>query len=46
MKIIRFRESENTLIVKLDTLEDLWAIQRITFPGDLVKSKSLRRFKP
>lgn len=46
MRIIKFRASENTLIVKLDTVEDLWAIQRITFKGDLVKSKSLRRFKP
>ncbi|MEM0149842.1 MAG: mRNA surveillance protein pelota [Candidatus Micrarchaeaceae archaeon] len=46
MKVIRFRESENTLIAKLDTVEDLWAMQRIIFPGDLVKSKSLRRFKP
>ena len=46
MKIIKFRESENTLITRLDTIEDLWAMQRIIFPGDLVKSKSLRRFKP
>ncbi len=46
MKIVKFRESENTLIVRLDTLDDLWAVQRIVFPQDLVKSKSLRRFKP
>ncbi|MGC8537842.1 MAG: mRNA surveillance protein pelota [Candidatus Micrarchaeia archaeon] len=46
MKIVKFRESENTLIARLDTLDDLWAVQRIVFPGDLVKSKSLRRFKP
>lgn len=31
--------------LKLDTLEDLWTVQRIVLPNDLVKSKSLRKFK-
>ncbi len=45
MQIIKFYAAEGMLKVKLDTLEDLWTLQRITFPGDLVKSKSVRRFK-
>ena len=45
MKIIRFREAERTLILKLETFEDLWSAQRIIFSNDIVKSKSLRKFK-
>ena len=45
MRIIKFYENDGTLKVKVDRLEDLWTIQRVIFPGDLVKSQSLRRFK-
>lgn len=45
MKIIKFYESSGTLKVKLDTVEDLWCIERIVFKGDMVKSESKRRFR-
>jgi protein pelota len=45
MRIVKFYAADNTLRVKLDRLEDLWAVQRITFAGDLVKAESQRRFK-
>ncbi|MGI0134399.1 MAG: hypothetical protein ACREBW_05525, partial [Candidatus Micrarchaeaceae archaeon] len=31
--------------LRVDTLDDLWTIQRIIFPGDHVKSESERRFR-
>jgi protein pelota len=45
MKIISFYENEGRLKLRLDTVEDLWTIQRIIFSGDAVKSESLRKFK-
>ncbi|MEM3227390.1 MAG: mRNA surveillance protein pelota [Candidatus Micrarchaeaceae archaeon] len=46
MKILGFRKLEGRLKLRVDNAEDLWALQRIVFKGDLVKSESLRRFKP
>ncbi len=45
MKIIKFYESSGSLKLRADSIEDLWAIERIVFDGDLVKSESLRKFK-
>lgn len=45
MKVIKFYESSGALKLRADSVEDLWAIQRIIFEGDLVKSESVRRFK-
>ena len=45
MKIIKFYESSGSLKLRADSIEDLWAIARIVFEGDLVKSESARRFK-
>ena len=45
MRVIKFNENEGRIILKIETLEDLWTIQRILFVGDLAKSKSLRKFK-
>lgn len=45
MKIIKFYENSGTLRVRLDTVEDLWCIERIVFRGDMVKSESKRRFR-
>ena len=45
MHIVKFYHGEGVIRLKLDTLEDLWTVQRIVFPNDLVKSKSLRKFK-
>lgn len=42
---MKFRESEKTLILKLETLEDLWTAERIIFQNDIVKSKTMRKFK-
>ncbi len=44
MRIIKFY-NENTMRVRLDTVEDLWTIQRILFKDDVVRAKSERRFK-
>ncbi len=45
MRIVKFYNMEGTLRVKIETLEDLWTLQRVIFPNDLARSKSLRRFK-
>jgi protein pelota len=45
MKIIRFYEGAGSMKLRVDTLEDLWTLQRILFPDDLVKSESVRRFR-
>ncbi len=45
MKVVKFYESTGTLKVRVDTLDDLWAVQRIIFENDLVKSESERKFK-
>lgn len=46
MHIVKFYNAEGVMRLKLDTFEDLWTVQRLVFSEDLVKSKSLRRFKP
>ncbi len=43
-KILRSHES-GTLKVRLDTVEDMWSLQRIIFENDIVKSESERKFK-
>ncbi len=45
MKVIKFYETSGSLKVRADSMEDLWAIERIVFENDLVKSESVRRFK-
>ncbi|MDE1857399.1 MAG: pelota family protein [Candidatus Micrarchaeota archaeon] len=45
MRLISFQEGTGVLKVRVDTLDDLWTIERITFPNDIVKSESMRRFK-
>jgi protein pelota len=45
MKIVKFYESVGSLKLRVDTLEDLWTVQRIIFANDLVKSESERKFK-
>jgi protein pelota len=32
--------------VKIETMEDLWSLQRIIFPNDVVRGESERKFKP
>lgn len=46
MKILRFFGGTNTLKLRVDTLDDLWTIQRVIFKGDIVEAKSERRFRP
>lgn len=45
MKIIKFNEGVGSMRLRVDTLEDLWTLQRVLFPNDLVKSESVRRFR-
>ncbi len=45
MKVIKFYGAEGKLKLRVDTLDDLWTLQRIIFAGDLVKSESVRRFR-
>ncbi len=45
MKVLKFYESSGSLKLRVDSLDDLWAVQRILFAGDLVKSESVRRFR-
>ena len=46
MKIVKFYESAGSLKLKVETLDDLWTVQRMIFANDLVKSVSERRFRP
>ncbi len=46
MRLISFREDVGTLKVRVENLEDLWALQRIVFADDIVKAESERKFKP
>ena len=32
--------------VRIETMEDLWSLQRVLFAGDIVRSESERKFKP
>jgi protein pelota len=45
MKLLKFYDSKNTLKLRIDTLDDLWTVQRIIFADDMVKAESLRKFK-
>jgi protein pelota len=45
MEIIRFYKDRNSLKLKVETLEDLWSVQRILFKGDALQSESMRRFR-
>ena len=45
-KIIKFYESTGSMKVRIETMEDLWSLQRVIFPGDIVRSESERKFKP
>ena len=46
MNILRFRKAEGAMKLRVDNAEDLWALQRILFQNDIVKSESTRRFRP
>lgn len=44
-KIIKMYESTGSMKIRVDTLEDLWSVQRILFTNDIVKSESERKFR-
>ncbi len=46
MKILKYYRDESKFSIMVETFEDLWTLERIIFKGDLVKTKSLRRYKP
>jgi protein pelota len=43
---VKFYEGAGAMKLKMETLDDLWTVQRIIFANDLVRSESERRFKP
>ncbi len=45
MKVVRFREDEGILVLRLDTVEDLWSAARIVFNGDYIRARTFRKFK-
>ncbi len=45
MKVIHFDKNTGELKLVAHTTEDLWHVERVLEPGDLVSSKSFRRFK-
>lgn len=45
MKIIKLYHAAGTAKLRVDTLDDLWTVQRIIFTDDIVKSRSERKFK-
>ncbi len=44
MRILK--HDAQTVRVRLETVEDLWSAQRVIFPGDVVKGRSERKFRP
>ncbi len=46
MKIIKFYKTEKLLKIKIENFNDLLNIQRVIFINDIVKARSLRKFKP
>jgi len=45
MRIIRYDKDEGVVKLIPDNAEDLWHIERVVEPGDLVAAKSWRRFR-
>jgi protein pelota len=45
LRIIRFYDASNTLKVQADLFDDLYLLQRILAPGDIIESRSFRRYK-
>ena len=45
MRIMKFNQVEGTVKLRVETFDDLWAIQRVTFPGDSMTAESRRKFK-
>jgi protein pelota len=44
MKIIK-RYDTGTIKLRVETMEDLWSVQRILFPGDVASAETERRFR-
>jgi protein pelota len=45
VRIIKFYRESGAMKLRVDTLDDLWTVQRVIFANDLVKSESERRFR-
>ena len=43
MQIIRMDKKENTAKIRTETPDDLWHLEKILEPGDLVTSRTLRK---
>ncbi|MCL4381114.1 MAG: hypothetical protein M1331_02890 [Candidatus Marsarchaeota archaeon] len=46
MKILKFDSAENLAKIKIDNFNDMLNAQRVIFSKDVVRSRSLRKFKP
>lgn len=46
MKILTFEKKEGVMKLIPEVLEDLWHLERVLEPGDVVSSSSTRAFKP
>ena len=46
MRVIRFSDSTNTLKVEPESFDDLYTLAIVMAKGDIVESKSYRKFKP
>ena len=46
MKILKLDRSENLVKIKIDNFNDMLNAQRVIFPNDIIRSRSLRKFKP
>ncbi len=45
MKIVHFDRELGEMKVQLDTLDDMWHLERVLAPGDLVESRTMRTHK-
>lgn len=46
MRVLRYDATSKNLKVRIDTIDDLWIIERSVFAGDVIKAQSERRFRP
>ncbi|MGC8710327.1 MAG: hypothetical protein ACP5RF_01830 [Candidatus Micrarchaeia archaeon] len=45
MRVLKFYDASNTLKLQADSFDDLYLLQRILAPGDVIEARSFRRFK-
>src|SRR5271157_5046809 len=43
MKILKFDEKKGEMTLQIETLNDLWVLYNVIFPGDKVEARTVRR---